>query len=197
MVVGIDRYPKKVTKGMTKTKITKRSKMKPFLKCINLNHLMPTRYSVDMDLKKTVDEAAFKEAKKETRKTVKKIFEDRAAEDTPRCVPAVTRCPEWANPVLAHRPPPSSPGGPDSRTSFLPPAPLPPQVPEPGLWQEREEGERRAVLLPETQILKHPPTHPNGGGGRLRCPFSLASINRFPTKMIISSEGREPTGVDY
>mmetsp|Transcript_8392 Transcript_8392/g.11730 ORF Transcript_8392/g.11730 Transcript_8392/m.11730 type:complete len:143 (-) Transcript_8392:404-832(-) len=77
MVVGIDRYPKKVTKGMTKTKITKRSKMKPFLKCINLNHLMPTRYSVDMDLKKTVDEAAFKEAKKETRKTVKKIFEDR------------------------------------------------------------------------------------------------------------------------
>ncbi|CAN0086856.1 unnamed protein product, partial [Heterosigma akashiwo] len=78
MVVGIDRYPKKVTKGMTKTKITKRSKMKPFLKCINLNHLMPTRYSVDMDLKKTVDEAAFKEAKKETRKTVKKIFEDRS-----------------------------------------------------------------------------------------------------------------------
>mmetsp|Transcript_26065 Transcript_26065/g.34211 ORF Transcript_26065/g.34211 Transcript_26065/m.34211 type:complete len:143 (+) Transcript_26065:138-566(+) len=77
IVVGIDRHPKKVTKGMTKTRIQKRSKMKPFIKCINLNHLMPTRYSVDMDLKKVVDETAFKEAKLETRKTVKKIFEDR------------------------------------------------------------------------------------------------------------------------
>jgi len=46
LVAGIDRYPRKVHKRMSKTKIHKRSKIKPFLKVVNYNHLMPTRYSV-------------------------------------------------------------------------------------------------------------------------------------------------------
>lgn len=46
LVAGIDRYPRKVTKRMGKSQLKKRSKIKPFLKVLNYNHLMPTRYSV-------------------------------------------------------------------------------------------------------------------------------------------------------
>lgn len=46
LVAGIDRYPRKVTKRMGKAQLKKRSKIKPFLKVLNYNHLMPTRYSV-------------------------------------------------------------------------------------------------------------------------------------------------------
>merc|ERR1712173_456718 len=48
LVAGIDRYPRKVTKSMGKKKIAGRNKMKPFIKVINYNHVMPTRYSVDI-----------------------------------------------------------------------------------------------------------------------------------------------------
>merc|ERR1712189_108383 len=53
LVAGIDRYPRKVTKKMSKKKIAKRSKVKPFLKVVNYNHVMPTRYSVDISFDKT------------------------------------------------------------------------------------------------------------------------------------------------
>ena len=36
LVAGIDRYPRKVTKKMSKKKVTKRSKIKPFLKVNNI-----------------------------------------------------------------------------------------------------------------------------------------------------------------
>ncbi|KAK2101561.1 60S ribosomal protein L27 [Saguinus oedipus] len=42
LVAGIDRYPHKVTTAMGKKKITKRSKIKSFVKVYNHNHLMPT-----------------------------------------------------------------------------------------------------------------------------------------------------------
>ncbi|XP_007647797.2 60S ribosomal protein L27 [Cricetulus griseus] len=54
LVAGIDRYPRKVTAAMGKKKIAKRSKIKSFVKVYNYNHLMPTRYSVDIPLDKTV-----------------------------------------------------------------------------------------------------------------------------------------------
>lgn len=34
LVAGIDRYPRKVTKSMSKKKLTKRSKIKPFVKVV-------------------------------------------------------------------------------------------------------------------------------------------------------------------
>mmetsp|Transcript_11705 Transcript_11705/g.15896 ORF Transcript_11705/g.15896 Transcript_11705/m.15896 type:complete len:144 (-) Transcript_11705:1572-2003(-) len=78
IIAGIDRYPRKVTRAMSKEKIAKRSKMKPFLKYINYSHLMPTRYVVDLDLKKIVDENQMKaEAKPEAKKAIKKVFEER------------------------------------------------------------------------------------------------------------------------
>ena len=74
LVAGIDRYPRKVTRAMKQERIKKRSQIKPFVKTVNLNHVMPTRYQLtDMDLKKTIDEAADGEKVK----SVKKVFEDR------------------------------------------------------------------------------------------------------------------------
>merc|ERR1712183_1183102 len=54
LVAGIERYPRKVTKSMGKKKLTKRSRVKPFVKVVNYNHLMPTRYSVDGNVNKGV-----------------------------------------------------------------------------------------------------------------------------------------------
>merc|ERR1712083_620089 len=45
LVAGIDKYPRKVAK---------RSKIKTFIKVVNYNHLMPTRYSVDVALNKSI-----------------------------------------------------------------------------------------------------------------------------------------------
>jgi large subunit ribosomal protein L27e len=74
LVAGIDRYPRKVTRAMKEDRIKKRTQIKPFVKTVNLNHIMPTRYQLtDMDLAKTISEAA----DGEKIKSVKKVFEDR------------------------------------------------------------------------------------------------------------------------
>merc|ERR1712153_181140 len=80
LVAGIDKNPLKVTKTMSKKKILKRSRIKPFLKYVNYNHIMPTRYTVsDIDLRTAVTPAAMKKAdsKVEAKKEVKKAFEGR------------------------------------------------------------------------------------------------------------------------
>mmetsp|Transcript_1304 Transcript_1304/g.3340 ORF Transcript_1304/g.3340 Transcript_1304/m.3340 type:complete len:144 (+) Transcript_1304:26-457(+) len=83
IVAGIDRYPRKVTRAMSKEKVVKRTKIKPFLKHINYSHLMPTRYVVDLDLKKIVEEHGLKaEGRAEARKAVKKVFEERYLNQT-------------------------------------------------------------------------------------------------------------------
>jgi hypothetical protein len=46
--------PPKMTAAMGKKKIAKQSKIKSFVKVYNYNHLMPTRYSVDIPLDKTI-----------------------------------------------------------------------------------------------------------------------------------------------
>lgn len=74
LVAGIARYPLKVTKKMGKKKMAKRSKIKPFVKVYNYNHLMPTRYSVDVNLDKQIinkdvfrDPALKRKAKREAK----------------------------------------------------------------------------------------------------------------------------------
>ena len=81
IVAGIDRYPRRVTKGMGKKKIDRRSKIKPFVRFVNYNHVMPTRYVCDFDVKKLVDEASFgaPETLAESRKAVKAEFEGKYA----------------------------------------------------------------------------------------------------------------------
>merc|ERR1712066_341331 len=80
LVAGIDRYPRKVTKSMGKKKIAKRNKMKPFVKVINYNHIMPTRYSVDINInKEVVNKESVKDLTKRrtARAHVKTAFEER------------------------------------------------------------------------------------------------------------------------
>lgn len=80
LIAGLARGPRKVTRGMSKTKVEKRSKqMKPFVKYVNVRHVFPTRYQVDLDLKKAVDEADLVDAERkvEVKKSLKTIFEDR------------------------------------------------------------------------------------------------------------------------
>lgn len=65
---------------MSKTKIEKRTKtMKPFIKYINVRHVFPTRYVVDLDLKKAVDEADLVDAERkiDVKKNLKKLFHER------------------------------------------------------------------------------------------------------------------------
>merc|ERR1712154_445506 len=74
------RYPRKVTKTMSKKKLTKRSKIKPFVKVINYNHLMPTRYSVDVNINKSVvNKESIKDpaGKRKCKAAVKSSLEER------------------------------------------------------------------------------------------------------------------------
>jgi len=62
LIVGIDTYPKRVTKKSIKAnaklegeakaeaekKVAKRMTLKPFIKQINFTHIMPTRYNLDL-----------------------------------------------------------------------------------------------------------------------------------------------------
>ncbi|GAU89613.1 hypothetical protein RvY_02145 [Ramazzottius varieornatus] len=80
LVAGIDRYPRKVTKTMGKKKIAKRSHIKPFVKVINYNHMIPTRYSVDITFEKnSVNKDVFRDPalRRKARSEVKKKFEER------------------------------------------------------------------------------------------------------------------------
>ncbi|ELT87377.1 hypothetical protein CAPTEDRAFT_151982 [Capitella teleta] len=80
LVAGIERYPRKVTKSMGKKTLKKRSKIKTFVKVYNYNHLMPTRYSVDVPLdKQAVNKDAFRDPalRRKARREIKAKFEDR------------------------------------------------------------------------------------------------------------------------
>ena len=65
---------------MSQKKITKRTNIKPFVKTVNLNHLMPTRYQIttDLDLKSVVTDEKLSSAdkKKELVKELKKTMQD-------------------------------------------------------------------------------------------------------------------------
>merc|ERR1712096_57633 len=80
LIAGIDRYPLKVTKKMGKKKMAKRSKVKPFVKVCNFNHMMPTRYSIDVALEKSlVNKECFKDPalRKKASKEVRDKLEER------------------------------------------------------------------------------------------------------------------------
>ena len=87
IVAGIERYPLKVTKSMGKKKVAKRSKVKPFIKVVNYAHLLPTRYVLELDqLKGSVSNDTFKEPtqREESKKAIKKAFEERYAKGNNR-----------------------------------------------------------------------------------------------------------------
>eukprot|EP00041_Stephanoeca_diplocostata_P039584 m.1637108 g.1637108 ORF g.1637108 m.1637108 type:complete len:137 (+) comp25464_c0_seq1:66-476(+) len=80
LVAGVERCPLKVTKGMNKKLIAKRSRVKPFLKVVNYNHLMPTRYTLDVSIdKEVVTKGCVKDrdAKFAARKEIRAKFQER------------------------------------------------------------------------------------------------------------------------
>merc|ERR1712079_209931 len=80
LVIGMERYPRPVTKNMSKTKLKRRSKIKPFIKVANYNHMMPTRYSVDINFtKSTFNKDALKEPPKRkiARHSARMLLEER------------------------------------------------------------------------------------------------------------------------
>ncbi|EEH55885.1 uncharacterized protein MICPUCDRAFT_34421 [Micromonas pusilla CCMP1545] len=79
LVCGLSTYPRKVTKKQTKKQQDKHSRVKTFIKTVNYNHLMPTRYTLDVDLKTTVTPDVLDNATKKVaaRKEAKKVLEER------------------------------------------------------------------------------------------------------------------------
>merc|ERR1712182_21438 len=75
LVAGIAKAPLKVTKSMGKKKIEKRTKVKAFVKYVNYNHIMPTRF----DAKSLVTDAQMEtgETKADARKKLKSIFNEK------------------------------------------------------------------------------------------------------------------------
>jgi len=86
LVAGIEKAPLKVNKKMSKKKLARRSKCKPFVKFVNYNHILPTRFMVTgefsaagQELKSIVTEEklATKETRTAVKKEIKKIFNER------------------------------------------------------------------------------------------------------------------------
>jgi len=77
LVAGIRKYPMHVTKTMSKKTVAHRSAIKPFVKLVNFNHMMPTRYQADMKLGDMVTPDGIKDlkARRECRKEVRKVFQ--------------------------------------------------------------------------------------------------------------------------
>ena len=76
----------KVHKKMSKEKIEKRSRVKPFVKYVNYNHLVPTRFTVqgeftagDKELKHYVSEEkmATRDSRTAVKNELKKLFQTR------------------------------------------------------------------------------------------------------------------------
>ncbi|KAJ9139625.1 hypothetical protein P3X46_030343 [Hevea brasiliensis] len=79
LVSGISKYPAKVIKKDSAKKTAKNSRVKAFMKVVNYSHLMPTRYTLDVDLKDVVspDSLVTKDKKVTAAKEIKKRFEER------------------------------------------------------------------------------------------------------------------------
>jgi large subunit ribosomal protein L27e len=79
LVAGIKKYPSKVIKKDSAKKTAKKSRVKCFVKVVNYQHLMPTRYTLDVDLKDLVtpDCIATKDKKVVACKETKTRFEER------------------------------------------------------------------------------------------------------------------------
>ncbi|CAK0743452.1 60S ribosomal protein L27 [Coccomyxa viridis] len=79
IVAGLAKEPRKVIKRSSIKKQEKRSKVKTFLKVVNYQHLMPTRYTLDVDLKSLVTADVVENSSKriEVRKEVNGLMEEK------------------------------------------------------------------------------------------------------------------------
>eukprot|EP00933_Yihiella_yeosuensis_P033902 TRINITY_DN274_c0_g2_i1.p1 TRINITY_DN274_c0_g2~~TRINITY_DN274_c0_g2_i1.p1 ORF type:complete len:148 (-),score=39.61 TRINITY_DN274_c0_g2_i1:76-519(-) len=83
LVAGVDRAPLKVTTRMSKKKMTKRTKVKPFVKYVNYNHIMPTRYQVPAEVNPsgmvTDQQMDTADGRVEAKKFVKSLLQEKFA----------------------------------------------------------------------------------------------------------------------
>merc|ERR1712160_120457 len=81
LVVGIERSPRRVTRSMNAKNIEHKSRMKPFVKYVNYNHLLPTRFMVKEDFEfrslATEDKMNTPEGRKALKKELKDKFQER------------------------------------------------------------------------------------------------------------------------
>ncbi|KAF3445087.1 hypothetical protein FNV43_RR14780 [Rhamnella rubrinervis] len=79
LVAGISKYPSKVIRKDSAKKTAKKSRVKAFVKLVNYQHIMPTRYTLDVDLKDVVslDVLQSKDKKVTALKEAKKRLEER------------------------------------------------------------------------------------------------------------------------
>ena len=78
VVIGIDQYPRKVHKRMSKKTVASRSRVKPFVRVINHTHILPTRYNMEIvnELKGKIN-LTTETHRKDTKKEVRAVLEDR------------------------------------------------------------------------------------------------------------------------
>ncbi|VFQ94482.1 unnamed protein product [Cuscuta campestris] len=79
LVAGIAKYPAKIIRKDSEKKRAKKSRVKVFVKMVNYKHIMPTRYTLDVDLKKVVtpDCLQTRDKKVTAAKEAKARFEER------------------------------------------------------------------------------------------------------------------------
>ncbi|EFJ49298.1 component of cytosolic 80S ribosome and 60S large subunit [Volvox carteri f. nagariensis] len=79
VVVGLSKEPRKVIRKISQKKQARRSSIKTFIKTVNYQHMMPTRYTLDVDLKNVISAEALETATKKTeaRKEAKKLLEEK------------------------------------------------------------------------------------------------------------------------
>ncbi len=78
VVAGVDRAPLRVVRGMSKRTVAKRTRVKPFIKVVNMTHVMPTRFTMDIDLRGVVNAASLEPARRRhTKRKVRTEFETR------------------------------------------------------------------------------------------------------------------------
>ena len=86
LVAGVERAPLKVTRRMNANQLKRRSNPKPFVKVVNFNHILPTRFQVTGEFAQgakelkgvvTEDRLASADARKTLKKEVRTIFRER------------------------------------------------------------------------------------------------------------------------
>ena len=81
LVAGVERCPRKITRSMGKKKVERKSSVKPFVKFVNYNHLLATRFIVkdDFDFKAIVTDEAMEdpEQRKDAKSQLKAKLKER------------------------------------------------------------------------------------------------------------------------
>ena len=75
----MSKEPRKVTKKQSEKKQGRRSSLKTFTKVVNYQHLMPTRYTLDADLKNVITSESLENGTSRTaaNKEAKSILEEK------------------------------------------------------------------------------------------------------------------------